>query len=879
MIKIISLVIAVISFDTCFSQTALPYQDSHIGIEKRVEDLLSRMTLEEKFWQMFMIPFENGENIEKYKNGIFGLQFSDEKSPNAAEKSPKEISLNQAKRINSIQEFFINKTRLGIPIIPFDEALHGLVRSGAIAYPQSIGLAATFDTALVSEVAMSIASGVRERGIRQVLSPVINIASDVRWGRTEETYGEDPFLSSRMGCAFISSFERSGIIATPKHFAVNSGDGGRDSYPIFYNERILDEVYLPPFEVAVKEAHATSIMSSYNSYDGTPCTANNWLLNEKLKKEWGFTGFVISDAGATGGANVLHFTSPDYAQSTKLAIENGLDVILQTSFDHYKLFYEAFEKGMISKESIDNSVRRVLRAKFRLGLFDHPYVDIESKEKENSDLALKAARESIVLLKNEREILPLKKDIGTVAVIGIDATEGRLGGYSRPGKARVNILEGIQNKIGQVRVHYAPGCGRDSDEFSVVPSSCLSYNKGGKQEEGLNGEYFNNIELYGKPELIRTDKQVNFRWTLFSPEQGKINYDYFSARWTGELTAPLEGKARIGLKGDDGYKLFLNDSLIIDNWRKQTVREITTNYYFEKGRKYRIRIEFYETSGSVHLDLIWNLGDKKEWKEKIAEAVELARKSNVTIVVAGIEEGEFRDRSHLSLPGRQEKMIKEIAATGKPVVVVLSGGSAITLNGFYDNVSSVIDAWYPGDEGGNAVADVLFGDYNPSGRLPIGFPADVSQLPYTYYHKPTGRGDDYLDLTGKPFFPFGFGLSYTSFEYSNIRLTKTEIRDKDSTTLFFILKNTGKYEGDEVVQLYIKDLIASVARPMLELKGFQRVHLKPGETKEVRFSICPAMLEMYDKDLRKIIEPGEFSISVGASSNDLRSKVLLKYLP
>ncbi len=869
-----------LSLQLTIAQSVLPYKNPKLPIEKRVEDLVSRMTLEEKFFQMYMLPFGSGDSLDWYKHGVFGLQFSSSaKSSNGNEQMMHYAAGNSAyeaaKEINAAQLYFKEHTRLGIPIIPFDEGLHGLNRAEATAFPQAIGLAATWDLKLMNEVANAEADEVKARGIRQLLSPVINIASDVRWGRTEETYGEDPFLCSQMSVAFVSAFEQKGIITTPKHFVANLGDGGRDSYPIHHNDRLMEEVYFPPFKASIQQGHSTSIMTSYNSYDGTQCSANDWLLNQKLKKEWGFKGFVISDAGATGGANVLHFTAHNYAESTQQAINNGLDVIFQTSFSHVPLFIEAFNKGMIRQTAIDSAVSRILYAKFKLGLFENPYVDAEALKKVNyveqhKDIAKKAAQESIVLLKNDKNILPLSKNIKSVAVIGLDAVEGRLGGYSREGKAVVNILQGIKNKIDSTKVKYVEGCGRETKEYMTIPSSCLSHTINGKKEEGLLAEYFNNITLSGTPVLTRTDKDINFGWTLFSPDQEKVNYDYFSARWTGKLKATETGIFKVGIKGDDGYRLYLNDTLIIDNWKKQSVQTITKDFYFEKGKEYDIRIEFYETVGSVHLNLVWDMGVINDRFEKIMKAVLIAEKSDVTIVVAGIEEGEFRDRAYLTLPLFLESIIYEITFINKPLILVLVGGSAVTMTNAYNKIGGILDVWYPGDQGGNAVADVLFGDYNPAGRLPIAFPVDVAQLPYTYYHKPTGRGDDYMNLTGKPLYPFGYGLSYTQFSYSDMHFSKKTIDKTDSTIVSFSIKNIGTRDGDEVVQLYIKDLFASVARPMMELKGFQRVHLKAGETREFSFSITPELLSMLDKGLNTVVEEGEFRIMIGASSNDIR---------
>ena len=883
----IFLLVLIIIIISCKQEDKLKYKDPSVSLETRVGDLLIRMTLEEKFWQLFMIPGDLSDGKEKYEHGIFGFQIATKgNSENEAEQlleySNGGTAKETAELVNKIQKYFIEETRLGIPIIPFDEALHGIVRDGATAFPQSIALAATWDTLLMRDVAHAIAMETKTRGIRQILSPVLNIARDVRWGRTEETYGEDPFLTTQMGLSFISQFEKSGVITTPKHFIANVGDGGRDSYPIHFNERLLEEIYFPAFKACFQKAKAWSVMTSYNSLDGRQCTANDWLLNQKLKKEWGFDGFVISDAGATGGANVLHFTAKDYSESTEQAIENGLDVILQTSYDHYPLFYQAFEKGMIDESAIDEAVRRVLRAKFKIGLFENPYIDPKEAEKwngsnEHRKLAKRAAQESIVLLKNEKNTLPFDKNLNSVAVIGVDAKEARLGGYSGPGNNPVSILQGIENKVGEsCKINYTPGCGRESIDFVTIPSENLYFYKDKKKESGLKGEYFNNTTLEGEPVMIRIDQTIDFRWTLFSPDQKKINYDCYSVRWIGKLMPMETGNFEIGLKGDDGYRLYINDELIIDNWRKQTFQLLTKEYFFEKWKEYDIKVEFYETIGNVWLKLVWNLGVDQKWEKEIQNAVDIAKKSDVSVVVAGIEEGEFRDRAYLSLPGHQEELIKRLAATGKPLVVVLVGGSAITMNSWINLVPSIIDVWYPGDEGGNAVSDVIFGDYNPAGRLPISFPIHESQLPLYYNHKPTGRGDDYVNLSGKPLFPFGYGLSFTDFEYSGLKIDKPEITSSENTSVRFKVTNTGNYDGDEVIQLYIKDLFASVARPVLELKGFQRVHLKKGETKELKFEITPELLSMLDEDMNRIVEPGEFRIMIGASSNDIRLREIIK---
>ena len=692
----------------------------------------------------------------------------------------------------------------------------------------------------------------------------------------EDPTGEDPYLSSAMGRTFVGTFERAGIVTTPKHFVANVGEGGRDSYPIDLSERLLDELYFPPFKSAVTQAGARSLMSAYNSVDGSPASQNRRLLTDKLKREWGFTGFVISDAAATGGATVLHHTEATTATATKDAVEAGLDVIFQSSFEQHRPYLDAFRRGLIADSVIDAAVARVLRAKFELGLFEHPYVDADSAaywngRPEHRALALEAARASIVLLRNERGTLPLARTMKTVAVIGTDAVEARLGGYSGPGIRKVSIVDGIREKLGGGAAHvlYAPGPGRVSPEYGAIPSEQLMSDAGGQVVKGLHGEYFDNNRLEGRPRLVRTDARVDFGWTLNSPGRG-IPFDWYSVRWTGRLVAPAGGVRRIGIEGNDGYRLYLDGKLVIDHWRKQSYRTLFADVAFRAGSVHDIRLEYFESTGNARLELVWDAGVTNDWRPKIDSAVRVARGADAVVIVAGIEEGEFRDRAFLKLPGHQDELITRVASAGRPVVVVLVGGSAITMSPWIDRVGAVIDAWYPGEEGGHAVADVLFGDYNPAGRIPITFPMAEGQLPLTYNHKPTGRGDDYLDLTGQPLFPFGFGLSYTTFEYSALRIAPAEISPGGTALVRCIIKNTGTRAGDEVVQLYVHQVLASVVRPVMQLEGFTRVHLDPGEEREVTFALTPDELHMLDRDLRWVVEPGVFRVTVGGSSRDIR---------
>jgi beta-glucosidase len=856
-------------------ETRSPYRDSTLTVDARVRDLIGRMTLDEKFWQLFMVPGDLDDPSNDYSHGVFGLQISTKLDSGG-------IARAHAGRINAIQRYFVERTRLGIPIIPFDEAVHGLVRPGATMFPQAIALAATWDTSLVTRVATAIARETRSRGIRQVLSPVVNLATDVRWGRVEETYGEDPVLASAMGVAFVRAFERAGVIATPKHFVANVGEGGRDSYPIDVSRRLLEEMYFPPFKAAIATGAggggARSVMSAYNSVDGSPATQSRALLTGTLRDEWGFGGFVISDAAATGGATVLHRTEASTATATKDALDAGLDVIFQSSWPQHRPYLDAVRRGLIDDSVIDRSVARVLRAKFQLGLFEHPYVDPDSAARSNGNaehraLALEAARASITLLKNDRGTLPLAarslRAPRSVAVIGADAAEARLGGYSGPGIEKVSIVDGIREKVGTSNVRFAPGPGRITRSYVVVPAEQLSHTDSGKTIRGLHGVYFDNNRLEGAPRLVRDDPRIDFGWTLNSPGRG-IPFDWYSVRWTGTIAVPASGARRIGVEANDGYRLYLDGALLIDDWQKRSFGARLAPVALRPGSRHEIRLEYFESTGNARVKLVWDAGVKDDWRAEVARAVDSARKSDVAIVVAGIEEGEFRDRALLSLPGQQAELIERVAALGKPTIVVLVGGSAITMSGWMDRVGAIIDAWYPGEQGGRAVADVLFGDYNPAGRTPITWPVSEGQLPLYYDHKPTGRGDDYVDLTGQPLFPFGYGLSYTQFEYTALSIEPGQMAARDTALVRCRVKNVGNRAGDEVVQLYVHDVLASVARPVMQLEGFRRVHLAPGEEREVVFTLSRDQLQMLDRDLDWLVEPGSFRVLVGASSKDLR---------
>jgi len=847
-------------------KVVLPYQDPSRPVEVRVHDLLGRMTLEEKVAQVQCASRDVEAPGGLGPNGLGGLApvLRDDGAKVSAEKA------------NRIQKLALTKTRLGIPIIIHDEALHGLIARGGTSFPQAIGLAATWNPGLVARIGLAIGRETRTRGVRQVLSPVINIARDVRWGRTEETYGEDPFLTSALGVAFCRAIEGQGVITTPKHYAANVGDGGRDSNAIHFSERLLREVYFPAFKACFQLAGANSVMASYNSIDGIPSSSNHWLLTDVLKTEWGFPGFVVSDYGSVNGIWSKHFTAATKKEAAAQALEAGLDMELPDVDVYGEPLLQALKEGLVTEAVLDRAVTRILAAKFRLGLFDQPYVDPAEAVKVNDSaehraLALEAARQSIVLLKNENNLLPLKKDIKTLAVIGPCAGVERLGGYSGFGIKVVTVLEGLKDRVSPgAKIVYAKGCDLEPASLPIIPLANLIPPDAAPGVHGLKAEYFNNKDLSGQPVFVRVEGPIKFDWGMKAPDP-RINPEGFSVRWTGKLVPTATQDYLLGLTTDDGARLYVDGKLILDRWIE---RSATTDYAtlrLEAGRPYDIRLEYYENSGYAMASLGWDV--KPEADAMFQEAVKAAKGADAAVVVVGIIEGEGRDRARLSLPGKQEDLIHAVVDTGVPTVVVLTGGSAITMENWGRLVPAIVDAWYPGEEGGNAVADVLLGVVNPGGRLPITFPQFEGQTPLYNDPRPTGRGYDYVDMSGAPLYPFGYGLSYTKFEYGAVKATPDKIALDGRVTVSVEVKNAGSVAGDEVVQLYLRDTVSSVSRPIRELKGFQRISLKPGETRTVEFVLGPDALSFLDRNLKSVVEPGTFEVMIGSSSEDIRGKV------
>ncbi len=836
----------------CGLTAAQPYKNPRLGVEIRVEDLLRRMTLQEKLnqlrcdsrlWDKYIETTSYGETLDLLRP-LTNIQ--------------------AANRSNEIQRR-AQKSRLGIPIVIHDEALHGLIANGTTSFPQSIAMAATWDPDMVSRVATAIAEEARARGVRHVLSPVINVIRDARWGRVEETYGEDPLLSSRMGVAFVKAFESHGVATTPKHYVDNSGDGGRDSHSIQISERALREIYLPPFEAVIKEGGASTIMSSYNSVNGRAASASSWLLTDILRKEYGFKGWVASDYGAVDGILHAHRNTANEKETAAAALNGGMESEWPSVYIWGAGLEQAVKEGLITAKTLDEAVRRVLRIKFKTGMFDSPFADPEHVEQivqsaDHRAAALDAARKALALLKNENNALPLSKSLRSIALIGPTAKDSiPLGGYSGYNIPTVSVLDGIKAKVPDARVEWAKGStfGGSSGMPAIQASGYRD----------LRAEYFDNVDLQGPAKLVKNGGTIDFNW-VDGPPDPAMPADHFSIRWTGKLVSPKTGDYRITVTADDGSRLWINGAKVIDDWTEHAARAQEARVHLEAGVAVPFKLEYFEQGGEASVQLGWGLADLHD--ADIKDAVDLAKRSDVAIIVAGIIEGEGQDRAFLDLPGNQEELIKQVAATGKPVVVVLIAGAPVTMQHWIDRVPAILDAWYPGQEGGTAIAEALFGDVNPGGKLPMTFPLSVGQCPVFYNLEPSGRGYDYVDLAGKPQFPFGYGLSYTTFAYSNLSISPKSAGKDYPITVSFDVQNTGSRAGDEVPQLYLHDEVASVVRPLKELADFKRISLAPGEKKRVTFKLVPDRMAIWNEKMKRVIEPGSFEVMIGSSSDDIR---------
>lgn len=828
------------------------YKNPQLPVEQRIDDLLKRMTMAEKLNQI-RSDIRESVWLEPAKTSGWGEVY-DILRPLDTRAA--------ANKANEVQKLAAGG-KYGIPLIIRDEALHGLISNGGTSFPQSIALAATWDPDLAGREATAIAEEAKARGVRRVLCPVINVIRDARWGRVEETFGEDPFLTTKIAVPYVKGFEQHGVASTPKHFVTNCGDGGRDSHAIEMSEQSLREVYLPPFEACIKEGGARSIMPAYNSVNGQPCAANHWLLTDILKNEWGFKGVAGSDYGGASGVIDAHLMAMSMPEAAAKCINAGLDIEWPNDYLWAKPLDEAVAKGLVSEATVDDAVRRMLRNKFELGLFENPYVDPDAAVKivqspEHRAIALETARKSIVLLKNQNSFLPLSKNVGSIALIGSDANVPvPLGGYSGMNIPRQSILEALKAEAPGAKIEWTKGAEfAQSDAQPVIPAA---------QFRDLKAEYFANKTLEGKA-VSQSDKNIDFSWEK-APAPGVPMTD-FSARWTGTLLPSESGDCVITTTSDDGVRLWIDGNLVIDNWSDHAPTTDIAKIHVEKGKPISFKLEFYQAAGGAVMQLGWGRAGVAD--PSIQQAVELAKRSKVAIIVVGIREGEGQDRSSLDLPGQQEELINRVAATGTPTVVLILAGAPVTMQKWIEAPAAILDVWYPGQEGPQAISEVLFGDVNPSGKLPITFPRNVGQCPIYYNLEPSGRGYDYVDLTGQPQFEFGYGLSYTQFAYSNLKIETNGSGESQTFSISFDVKNSGKKDGDEVAQLYTHDVVASRVRPIKELKQFARLSLKAGESKTIRLTMAAQDLAFYNDKMQKVVEPGEFQIMIGSSSNDIR---------
>jgi len=794
--------------------------------------------------------------------------------------------------------------RLGVPEYNWwNEALHGVGRAGvATVFPQAIGLAATWNQELMHRIATVISDEARakhhealRRDVHAIYtgltywSPNINIFRDPRWGRGQETFGEDPYLTASLGVAFVKGLQGDDpdylkLVATPKHFAVHSGpESTRHSFDARVSEQELRETYLPHFEACIKEGGAYSIMGAYNRTNGEVCCASETLLQKILRDEWGFEGFVVSDCWAIIDFYAHHKIVATPEEAAALAVNNGCDLECGCTYPHLT---GAIEQGLITEETINRSVRRLFTARFKLGMFDPPeqvpYAQIPYEIvncEAHQALALEAARESIVLLKNEADLLPLSKDMKSIAVIGPNANyvEVLLGNYHGSPANPVTPLMGIRKKLSPAtRLYHAQGSPLADGvlPLEVIPPNYLYPADSFAHEQGLDAAYFDNPHFNGRPVLQRIDSHIDANRRGISPITDQWG-DGFSVRWSGFLCPPASGLCRIGANGFNAYKLYLDDELIVEFDGPHDHHVTTRDVELEAGRFYKLRLDYSSLGVDSRAQLLWSWPNV-DYK---AEALAAAAKADIIVAVMGLspllEREELAvdvegfldgDRTAIDLPAPQEDLLKQLHALGKPVVLVLLNGSSLAAGWAAENIPAIVEAWYPGQAGGDAIADVLFGDYNPAGRLPITFYESIDDLPPFEDYRMDGR--TYRFFQGAPLFPFGHGLSYTSFRYDNLSIDRSAAAAGESVNISAEVTNAGTRAGDEVVQLYIRQASAA-DRLIKELKGFKRISLMPGECKRVTFTLSVNQLADYDDELLAAVRPGQVEIMVGNSSANL----------
>ncbi len=834
--------IAILSVYGLAAQELEAYKNKTLPSEQRAEDLVSRMTINEKISQLM----------------------------DAAPAIP---------RLSVARYNWWN------------ESLHGVARAGyATVYPQSISIAASWNKELVHQIASTISDEARAKynhfqskgqsdryqGLT-MWSPNINIFRDPRWGRGHETYGEDPYLTAMLGTEYVKGLQGEDenylkVVATAKHWAVHSGpEALRHEFDVDVTDIDLHETYLPAFRALVKEAKVYSVMGAYNSFRSTACCANDYLF-DILRKKWNFKGYFVSDCSAIRDIWRDHKQAKDGSEAAAMALKAGNDLNCGSTFTALK---EALEKGLCTEQDIDLAVKRLFTARFKLGMFDPqnavPYNAIPYAVNDNpahNHLARVASRESIILLKNKDKLLPLSKDIKTIALIGPNANneQSLWGNYSGVPSKPVTLLSGIKNKLTpEVKVIYEPGSdlAQGVPLMEVIPSRYFQTESG---IQGLQAEYYANSGLEGSPLFTQIDDNIDFCWDINTPDP-RLKTGEYSVRWTGYLTAPETGEYMIS----EWSKPFMTlnvDGLQTGGKNGHHPRLRPGTHHFEKGKQYKITAEYKNTWGDATAKLMWASPNP----EMLSKAVEAAKKADVVILALGLNErleGEEMgiqiegfsrgDRTSLDLPAEQKQLMQAVAATGKPIVLTLINGSALAINWASEHIPAILTAGYPGQQGGNAMADVLFGDYNPAGRLPVTYYKSAEDLPAFEDYNMTGRTYRYFDK--EPLYPFGFGLSYTRFEYS--RLLAKPAQDASCVKISVDVTNVGDMDGDEVVQVYLTDEKASTPRPIRSLVAFERVNIKKGERKTLEFVLSPRQFSMVDKKGNIVIEEGTFRIAVG----------------
>ena len=797
------------------------YKDASMPVEKRIDDLLSKMTLEEKVDMLSGTGFASKPN-----------------------------------------------DRLGIPELKMTDGPVGVRWDRSVAFPASIMLAATFDTSLAYRYGHAIGIEVKAKGRNTILGPCVNINRTPQGGRNFESYGEDPFLASRMAVSYVEGVQDEGVVATTKHFAVNNQETERTTINVNVGKRALYEIYFPAFKAAVQEGKTEAIMCAYNKLDGPYCSENKMLLNDVLKGEWGFDGLVMSDWGA------VHSTLGVASYGLDLEMPNGKYLGKESLLPLVK-------EGKVRVGTIDDKVRRILRVMFRMGFFDGlPSDKPESNAPEQRAVALDVARAGIVLMKNEAAILPLQgKKIKSIAVLGPNALVERTGGGGSAlvtPASTLSPLDGVKKMFGKnVLIRYALGARMDGDvppidpEYLFQPGDSLN-------KHGLLGEYFDNMECTGVPKIRRIDNTVNFFWNDDSPAKG-IGVDHFSVRWTGIIRPPVTGTYQLTASSDDGIRVSIDGKKVIENWGDHAVEARSADITLEKGKPYTIKIEYYENGGGAIASVGWT----KPGENELNDAVAAAQESDLVLIFAGdshYQESEGFDRKSIDLPKNQIKLIEETAKVNPNVVVVLNAGAQMNMHPWVDHVKALLWAFFPGQEGTQAIMDVLDGRINPSGKLPFTIAKRWEDYPsYGNYPGMDGQVDyaegifvgyRYFDTKNiEPEFPFGYGLSYTTFKLSNLLVTPTGDHMYDVTVT---VENTGAVTGSDIVQLYVHDKKPALIRPEKELKAFSKVTVAPGESKTVTLKLFPSSFEYYDDVQNKWVRSDNgYTIFVGRSSRDI----------